>query len=213
MLALTNKYYTLFFGTIIILSAFNLFYNLNRQHVQDWDEATYGIEAFEMIENRNYIVNTYLNTPDYGVLKPPLGLWLISLSFKTFGISKFSLRFPSALAALLTIILTMIFAKTVFSKQVSLLSGIILATLKPFIYLHSGRTGDFDAPLVLFILIFIFLLWLYENRKNILFFYFSGFSISLIFLLKSFAVVFPICIMSFYLVFEKKYKNIGLENI
>jgi 4-amino-4-deoxy-L-arabinose transferase-like glycosyltransferase len=211
MLTLTNKFYTLFFGIIIILSAFNLFCNLDLQYVKDWDEALYGISAFEMTENGNYIVNTYLNKPDYWNLKPPLGLWLIALSFKTFGISIFSLRFPSAFAALLTIFLAMIFAKTVFNKQVSLLSGLVLATSKPFIDLHSGRTGDLDSPLALFIFVFIILLWLYENKKNILFFYISGLIVSLIFLLKSFTVAFPFIIMSCYLISGKKYRNISLR--
>lgn len=211
MLTLTNKYYTLFFSIIIILSAFNLFYNLDLQYVRDWDEALYGISAFEMTENGNYIVNTYLNKPDYWNLKPPLGLWLISLSFKTFGFSNFSLRFPSALAALLTIFLAMIFARTVFNKQVSLLSGLVLATSKPFIDLHSGRTGDMDSPLALFIFVFIILLWLYENKKNILFFYFSGLIISLIFLLKSFTVALPFTILACFLILGKKYRNISLK--
>ena len=211
MLTLTNKYYTLFFAIIIILSVFNLFYNLNLQYVNDWDEAIYGVAAFEMIKSNIYFVNTYGNKPDYWVSKPPLGLWFIALSFKTFGTSNFSLRFPSALSALFTISLTMIFAKSVFNKQVSLLSGLILATSKPFINLHSGRTGEFDSSLALFIFVFIIFLWLYENKKNILFFYFSGFAISLIFLLKSFTVAFPLFIMLFYLIFEKKYKNISLR--
>lgn len=108
------RYYCLI---ILILAGFNLFFNLGAYPVNDWDEARHGVSAFEMIHNHNYINVTFGGKTEYWNLKPPLGIWLIALSYKVFGTNVFALRFPSAFAALLTIFLTVFFGAKIIWTQ------------------------------------------------------------------------------------------------
>ncbi len=55
----------------------------------------YAISAWEMGKTGHLVGTTFLGAPDYYNSKPPLNVWLIALSFKTFGVSLVSLRLVS----------------------------------------------------------------------------------------------------------------------
>ena len=61
------------------------------------DEAVYGREAIEMAAQGNYLTPTYLGR--YVLNKPPLMQLLSAISVRMFGVSAWSVRFPSLLAA------------------------------------------------------------------------------------------------------------------
>jgi 4-amino-4-deoxy-L-arabinose transferase-like glycosyltransferase len=205
-----EKYFWIFFVGILLIAAINLFNDLSTEYIQDWDEARYGVNAYEMIKNHNYIKITYQGATDYYTTKPPLGLWLIALAFKTFGFGILGLRLISALSALACIMIIIIFIMQLYNKKVALLSGFILATTYAFIFRHSARTGDFDSLLSLFVLLsFIFAFY---ADKNIKYFYLSGLTLALGFLVKSFAMVIAIAVIILYILFSKKYQKIRLIN-
>jgi 4-amino-4-deoxy-L-arabinose transferase-like glycosyltransferase len=52
--------------------------------LRDWDEGYYGIVARDMVENNNWLYLTYLDEPF--LLKPPLMIWLVAISYKLGGI-------------------------------------------------------------------------------------------------------------------------------
>jgi 4-amino-4-deoxy-L-arabinose transferase-like glycosyltransferase len=56
-----------------------------------------------MLQNGQYSFTTYQNTPDLWNLKPPLGAWAITLSYRIFGVNLFALRFFSAFLSLLIV--------------------------------------------------------------------------------------------------------------
>ncbi|MCL6590030.1 MAG: glycosyltransferase family 39 protein [Firmicutes bacterium] len=208
--AMNQKHFKWFMLALLLIAGCNFFYGLNQQPVNDWDEARHGISAFEMNTNHNYIINTYQGRPDYWNLKPPLGLWLIALSYKIFGNTAFSLRFPSALASFLTVLLVALIALKLYNRRVAFLSGLILSTSFWFIFQHSGRTGDFDAGMAFLVTFSVFLLIYSESNPWL--FSLSGLSIALGFLLKSFAAVQILGIMISYLIFTKSYRNLKLKH-
>ncbi len=201
-----EKNYTLFLAFFILLAGFNLFFMLGEPPVFDWDESRHGVSAYEMIINNNFIKNTYLNEPDYWNLKPPLGLWLISLSYVIFGFNVFALRFWSAFFGFLTILIVIQIARKILDKWSALFSVGILSTYFSFIGIHSARTGDFDSMLIFLITLTALLMMGSEEKKIRL--YLSGLLFSLSFLLKSFASVQIILVIVIYYILTGYYKKL-----
>ncbi len=195
---------------ILCIAIFNIFFNLGNNPVLDWDEARHGISAYEMIKNNNWIVTTYHNNTDYWNLKPPVGVWLIALSYKIFGYNSLAMRFPSALSAFFCILLIMYFARKTFNKTTALLSGLILSSSFVFIEVHSGRNGDFDAQMALITLLTV--IFLSKTKKSIFYFYLSAFLTSLAFLVKSFSFIQPAGIILLYWIINKEYKRFKWGN-
>lgn len=204
-----EKKYKFFFFLIVLIAGFNLFFALGQQPVNDWDESRHGVTAYEMNRSHNYILTTYKFQPDYWNLKPPLGSWLIAMSFKIFGNTRFALRFPSAVMAFLTIILMMIIARKLFDKRVSIMAGFIIVTCFWFIFSHAGRTGDFDSHMALTVTLCIYLLICSET--NPIWFSVTGLAAAAGFLLKSFASVQIIGIILCYLIFTKRFRKYQLR--
>ena len=87
ILSVLEKYFYFFALGILILASFNFFYHLDAERVWDWDEARAGVAAYEMIQNHNFVVSTVNHQIDLWNFKPPLGLWLIILDYKLFGLT------------------------------------------------------------------------------------------------------------------------------
>ena len=109
------------------------------------DEALYAEAAREMLASGDWI------TPRVnGVAfleKPPLYYWLAAASYRLFDVSPFAARLPSALSAILTVMLTFAVGSRVWGWRAGLLAGIALATSLQMALI--GRLGIMDAPLAL----------------------------------------------------------------
>jgi len=112
------------------------------------DEALYAEAAREMVVSGDWI------TPRVnGVAfleKPPLYYWMAGVSYQLFRVSPFAARLPSALAAVLTVMLVFAVGSRVWGWRAGLLAGIALATSLQMALI--GRLGLMDAPLALLIL-------------------------------------------------------------
>jgi 4-amino-4-deoxy-L-arabinose transferase-like glycosyltransferase len=133
LLNFIEKYYYLFLSIVLIVAIFNLFYNLNVMPINNWDEARHGVNAYEMLKNKEFIVNTFEYKNDYYNLKPPLSYWTIMLGYKIVDFSPLGLRVFSAISALLTIIITAVFVKYKHGKISSLISAAVLTTSVQYI--------------------------------------------------------------------------------
>ena len=138
---------------VLALMAANVFVGLGSTSISDSDEARYGVSAYEMLQNRSYVVTTYAHQPEYWNLKPPLGYWLIALSYWLFGFTTFALRLPSAICGLAVVAGTMAFAKRWGNRRLAVLSGLIVATAFGFVSNHGARSGDLDAALTFLLLL------------------------------------------------------------
>jgi 4-amino-4-deoxy-L-arabinose transferase-like glycosyltransferase len=137
---------------ILLLVSFPIFQHLDSLTIRIWDESRLAINAYEMYHNGNYLIPTYDGEPDMWNTKPPLMIWLQVISMKIFGISEFSVRFPSALAAFFTCLSLLIFSvRYVKNFWFGLICVMALVTTTTFIDNHASRTGDYDALLTLFL--------------------------------------------------------------
>jgi 4-amino-4-deoxy-L-arabinose transferase-like glycosyltransferase len=178
---------------VLALMACNVFLGLGTSVVNDFDEARYGVSAFEMQQHRSFVVTTYAGKKELWALKPPLGYWLMALSLSLFGGSALALRLPSALCSLAAVAVTMMWARRWFDARLAIVAGAVLATTFGFLSHHGARSGDFDACLTLIVLLVaVRLPGLGESQWRVL-------SLALLlacgFLLKSFAIV-PILLVA-----------------
>lgn len=200
-LELFEKWYIIFFILLLLLTSYNLFYNLGRIPIFSWDEARHGVNAYEMIKRNNYIVSTYGYEKDYWNLKPPLSYWAIVLGYKIAGFNPLGLRIMSAFSAFLTVVIVSLITLHKHGKLASLISTIVLATTIPFVLEHCARTGDADAIFVLFFTIAMSAMLM--ANENIKWIYITGLGFSFAFLAKSWHAVNIILIIGIYLIFSK----------
>ncbi|OYU96073.1 MAG: hypothetical protein CFE21_06585 [Bacteroidetes bacterium B1(2017)] len=169
--------YTKSWILVLVTGFFAFLFHVQNPVVREWDEATYGINAYEMSQSNNPIVVTFNHQSDVYNSKPPFGVWLMSLSTKIFGVNTFSLRFPSALLAYLFSCFLFYFIYKEFKNlEWALFASLILIGSIGFTGWHEARSGDFDAMVAVFmalaILYFSKAILLHEPQRLLLFFLF-----------------------------------------
>lgn len=129
------------------------FYKLGQSSLVSWDEAWYAEIARNILKTGDIFNLSWNGTPFYD--HPPAGFWLMALAFKLFGVSDFWVRFPSAAAGLISLILIYFLGKELFNRTVGFVSAIALSS--SFWFLHRARSGNLDSVLAMFFLLSLFL--------------------------------------------------------
>lgn len=202
-----EKYYWFIFAGLAVLAAMLCFLRLDVGYVASWDEARHGISAYEMIQNKNYIVNTFNYDVDYWNLKPPLSFYGIMLGFGIFGYSVMGLRFYSALSYFLICILCSLYVKKHHSKMSSLLTLAFLCCNHMMLETHGARAGDADALYQLFFTIAMLAMMKIPEKHSRS--YICGACFSLAFLTKSYHAGIILAIGGLYMLITgiiKKFK-------
>jgi len=113
------------------------------------DAAQYANISREMLISKNFL-QFYDRSQDY-LDKPPMLFWLSSISMRIFGINDAAYRFPSFLFALLSVYSTFRFASLFYSRRISWLSALVLATCQAmFLITHDVRTDTMLMGWVIF---------------------------------------------------------------
>ena len=197
---------------LILLSSYIVFNNLSSSTLYDWDESRNAQNALEILESNDWIVLKYAGEPDLWNTKPPLGAWLIALSFKMFGINEFALRFWSAFSAVIIIIIVYLFGKEIKNRVVGIIAAILLLVNKGFIGYHGARTGDYDVLVTLFIISSMYLFYLYIKKKEKRLLIYTSISIALAVLVKGIIGMFPLAIIFIYICHSKSFKQYFNKN-
>ncbi len=119
------------------------FLNLGGASLWDVDEGRNADCALEMMRADNWIVPTF--NGQLRVDKPALLYWLQIISYSLFGVNEFAARFPSALAALLTVLATYELARSMFTRTTGLFAGVVLAATPMLV--GAARFANPDALL------------------------------------------------------------------
>ncbi len=212
---LNNKDKIIDYGIIlllILLSGYIVFNNLGSSTLFDWDESRNAQNALEILESNDWIVLKYAGKPDLWNTKPPLGAWLIALSFKIFGINEFALRFWSAFSAVGVIIIVYLFGKEIKNRFVGIIAAILLLINKGFIGYHGARTGDYDVLVTLFIISSMYLFYLYVEKKEGRLLIYTSIPIALAVLVKGVIGMFPLAIIFVYMCYSKSFKQYFNKN-
>ncbi len=160
--------------TFVFLSAIFLsFYNLGVWAFQDFDEAIYARVFHESLSRGDFINFTFLNEP--WIDKPPLYFWLAYLPASLIGESEFSLRLPSALLTIFSIVLIYKISLTLqgeaLRSKTALISSLILLSTALFIF--TGRQLRLDVPVSTSIL-FSYFAFLRAKEKKAWLIIFAG---------------------------------------
>jgi 4-amino-4-deoxy-L-arabinose transferase-like glycosyltransferase len=124
--ASTSVYGQFVWGAVVLIFLLVYTPGLYRPALLDDADATHAEAAREMSSGGDY-VTLHVNGVRY-LEKAPLPYWLAALSYRTFGVSEFSTRLPTALAILLSVILASVWALQAFGRRAGVYAGLFVAT-------------------------------------------------------------------------------------
>ncbi|HIK19300.1 MAG TPA: glycosyltransferase family 39 protein [Leptolyngbyaceae cyanobacterium M33_DOE_097] len=164
------------------------------------DEGLYARRARQMFETGNWL------TPDGSAHHKTPGIyWLIAASYKVFGVSAASARFPSLIAGMLSVLLLYNIADRLIGRRLAWLAAAILSV--SFLWLQYSRLGTPDVTTICLVLVGIWSLLKAEQQPKWrpLLGFVAGFSFAVGFLIRSFMVVLPAIALLPYLITQHKH--------
>ena len=150
--------------SVILVFSVAFFVNLANGPLWVTDEQTYSQWAFHMFKTGDYLTPWSFGQLDFGIGKPPLFAWLMSLAYQIFGVNNFAARVWSAIFGALSLVVIFYLGKKLYNRYVGLLSAMVLGTLTTF-YVFSKHAMT-DVPLIFFILGSIYFLLLTDERHG-----------------------------------------------
>ncbi len=139
------------------------FINIGGTGIYSAQEGRAAIVARNMLKTGNYLNVEIAGEPE--TEKPIMTYWFYAVSGKVFGVNEFSVRLPSVISAIITVILTCWLGSRIYGAGTGLLAGYMLATMLSFVNL--GRIARIDIVLCAFYTLSMLLLYLgyFEKRK------------------------------------------------
>lgn len=197
---------------LLVLIYFAAFWKLDSWPVIQWDESRFAINALEMEANGKILVPMYEGEADLWNSKPPLTAFSQSFWMSILGPKELAVRLPSALAALLTLLLLAGFSGWVLEQKLLGMLAICALLASPGYWgIHIARTGDADALLVWWqmVYIFAFFAWLQRPQKRFLWLFAAG--LLLAGLTKGIAAYLPLPALGIFALLSREGK-MGLKN-
>jgi 4-amino-4-deoxy-L-arabinose transferase-like glycosyltransferase len=177
------------------------FPNLGKPSLWDIDEGNNAEAAREMLASGNWIVPTF--NYQLRVDKPALLYWLQIFAYRSFGVNEFAARLPSALAALVTVLITYELGRRLFGAASGLISGVILSTSIAFC--ASAHFANPDALLNSMVALTLFIFWRGFSSNGRWWFLGAGISTGLAVLAKGpVGLVLPAGVVFLFLVWSRK---------
>lgn len=172
----------------LLLVPFPLFYDLDGSVLRIWDEARRGVNAYEMLHDGNVLVAHYDGEPDMWGTKPTLLVATQAAFMLLLGPGELAVRLPAAIAGLLTCFILLVFAARYFQNPwLGLLWAVVLVTCNGYVDVHGTRTGDFDAPLTFFMLLYALSFFRFTESKKTKYILFTAIFLTFAVLMKGIA--------------------------
>ncbi|HMC66034.1 MAG TPA: glycosyltransferase family 39 protein, partial [Gemmataceae bacterium] len=179
--------------------------NLGGPSLWDIDEGNNAEAAREMLASGNWIVPTF--NYQLRVDKPALLYWCQIGAYRAFGVGEFAARLPSALAAMIAVLLTYELGRSMFGPASGLLAGIILASAGLFCAVAHFANPDMllNASTVLSFFVF----WRSFVSGSRSWFGWIGVSTGLGFLAKGpVALVLPVAVILLFLLWARQLRRL-----
>ncbi|MBL8793583.1 MAG: glycosyltransferase family 39 protein [Planctomycetia bacterium] len=171
----------------------------------DIDEGHNAQAAREMLEAGTWITPTF--NYQLRVDKPALLYWLQMCGYLTLGIDEFSARLPSALAAVVTVLLTYFLGRRCFDPGTALLGAIVLAT--SLLFSGSAHFANPDALLNACNVLTFLLFWIGWQDGHARWLGWVGISTGIGFLAKGpVAVVLPASVVILFLLWTRQLRRL-----
>jgi 4-amino-4-deoxy-L-arabinose transferase-like glycosyltransferase len=132
------------------------FLGLGRLPLTEPDEGRNAEVAREMLAEQDWITPHYDSLPYLD--KPAVFFWLVAGSFRILGVSEWAARLPSALAALLTMLVVWLLARSMFGESCAFKAAVVFATC-PLVIVFA-RVVIFDMTLTLLLTVVMAAFWL-----------------------------------------------------
>jgi Dolichyl-phosphate-mannose-protein mannosyltransferase len=176
-----------------------LILNSGHNSLMAHDEGLYAWRSRQMFDSGDWI-NPWME-PHH---KTPGIYWLIACVYKLFAVNEFSVRLPSAIAGIFSVILLYEIGKIILNEAVAWLAAAIFSV--EFLWLQYCRLGTPDVPMVCLILLGIMALLKAElNPKfSYLYGFIAGLSFSLGLLIRGLMIFVPIVALLPYLIWEHR---------
>ncbi|GJM36426.1 MAG: hypothetical protein DHS20C18_54270 [Saprospiraceae bacterium] len=172
---------------ILLITTFFAFFRLGDHPLEIGDESRGGINALEMLANGDWVNLHYCGEPDGVRAKPPLFIWTVATSMHFFGANEWALRIPSALYIIAVFFLIFKLITLYQSHQFAFWTCLLLLSVSGLVGHHVGRTGDFDAMLLMFLLGGLYHLLRFLDFGNSRAIYWTGLFWGLAFMVKGLA--------------------------
>ncbi|MGA2680434.1 MAG: PQQ-binding-like beta-propeller repeat protein [Candidatus Bathyarchaeia archaeon] len=153
----------IFILAILAFSAI-FFVNLGSGVLQIADEQTYSQWAYHMVKTGDYLTPWADGAISFVIGKPPLLMWLMSISYQVFGVTNFASRIWTAGFGALSLVLVFYLGKKLYNRPVGFMSALVLGTF--ITYDVFARYAMTDVPLTCFALASIYFFVLTEDRQN-----------------------------------------------
>lgn len=170
--------------------------------VPDIDSKVYITIARNMIERNDWLIPFYHNKIFY--LHPPLGIWLVAISFKIFGISLYAARIPMALSLVGILLLIYVVAFWMRDRKTALLSALLFCTMYPVIQIASKI--HLDLPLTLFITLSVVGIY-FAQKISTKWYLITGIGTGLAILTKGLVGLAPLPILGLTILFTRRLKD------
>lgn len=171
----------------------------------DIDEGHNADTAREMLAAGNWVVPVF--NGELRVDKPILLYWLQLVAYQAFGVSEFAARLPSALAAMLTVLLTYELGRRLFDPRTALLGGVVLASA--LLFCGSAHFANPDALLNACTVLTFLCFWIGWERGDSYWLVWIGLSTGLGFLAKGpVALVLPAAVIGLFLLWQRQLRRL-----
>jgi outer membrane protein assembly factor BamB len=148
---------------ILVFSAI-YFFNLGDGPLWVADEQIYSQWAFHMVRSGDYLTPWAFGEITFWIAKPPLYMWLMSLSYQVLGVNNFASRFWSSIFGSFSLIAVFYLGKTVYNRKIGFLAAVVLGTFTTF-YVFA-RHAMTDVLFTFSIIASIYFLILSEKSEN-----------------------------------------------
>lgn len=156
---------------IFLVSLSLLSYNLGNKSLEPWDEAWYASISREIYQGGS-LLDIQFNGHSFWD-HPPLGFYLIAVSFKTFGVGEFSARIPMAIFACLALVLLYLTGKNLKNPYVGFCAALVAISSRWF--LIRARSANLDLLLLFTQLLVFYQAYRAKTKKDVflLWFFFA----------------------------------------
>ncbi|MDO8573429.1 MAG: glycosyltransferase family 39 protein [Candidatus Daviesbacteria bacterium] len=196
---------------IIVLSAFLRLYKLNSiPSALNWDEAAAGYNAYTIAnwgrdEGGNVLPLVFTSFYDD---KHPVHIYITAIFVKLFGLSDFTVRLPSAVIGIFSVLVIFYLARILFKNNlIALLSALFLA-VSPYHIQFSRGLWEVNFALFFFLLGLLFFFLALQNKRKLLSLAFLSFGFS-IFSYHSSKIVVPIVVLLLILLYFKDLRKLS----
>lgn len=193
-----------------------LLINGEHQSLMPYDEGYYAMQARWIWETGDWLTPQWWGVPIYD---RTIGLqWLIALAYHLFGLNEFSVRLPSTIACIASVLLTYEVGKILFDRQIAWLGAAILMLMG--LWVSEAHTAQQNTALVAIELLGIWaLLKIADSQSSSLssselatkinwgWGMLAGASVGWGFLLKGFMIFVPIVALLPYAIDRRRYRK------